>query len=68
MQTEAKNEKKGLGAFFSEVRTELKKVHWPNKKELANHTLTVVITVGVVSGLIYLIDSGLAFLVGKFLS
>lgn len=68
MQTEAKNEKKGLGTFFSEVRTELKKVHWPNKKELTNHTLTVVLTVGVVSGLIYLIDSGLAFLVGKFLS
>lgn len=66
MSTEAK-EKKGLGTFLSEVRVELKKVHWPGKKELLNHTLTVIFTVTVISVLIYLIDSGLSLLVGKFL-
>lgn len=67
MSTEANNEKKGLGNFFSEVRVELKKVHWPTKKVLFNHAGTVLITVAVISTLIYFIDSGLAFIMGKFL-
>ncbi|MBO4992096.1 MAG: preprotein translocase subunit SecE [Firmicutes bacterium] len=34
--------KPGMGAFWKGVRTELKKVVWPTKKELKNYTIVVI--------------------------
>ncbi len=31
--------------FFRQVRSELKKVNWPNKEEVASNTLVVLVTV-----------------------
>jgi preprotein translocase subunit SecE len=43
--------------FFREVRAELKKVSWPNRKELASYTGVVFISVVIVAAMIWLIDS-----------
>lgn len=45
-----------VNKFFKEVRNELKKVQWPNKKELTSYTTLVVGIVAAVSLLIFVID------------
>lgn len=62
------NVKKGIGASLGETRTELKKVHWPSRKELTNYTWIVIFSVFIVSFIIYLIDSGLGFIIEKVIS
>ncbi|CBH22337.1 preprotein translocase subunit [Acetoanaerobium sticklandii] len=67
MSAEA-NVKKGIGTSLRETRTELKKVHWPSRKELTNYTWIVIFSVFIVSLIIYLIDSGLGFIIEKVIS
>jgi preprotein translocase subunit SecE len=43
--------------FFRGVWSELKKVHWPKRKEIVTYTLVVLASVFVVSMLIWIIDS-----------
>ncbi len=43
--------------FFKELRSELKKVIWPTRKETMQYTMIVVGGVAVVSLFIFLIDS-----------
>jgi len=43
--------------FFREVRAELKKVMWPNRHETFVFTVVVLVSVGLVSSLIWIIDS-----------
>ena len=61
---QASTEKFSLWKFLREVRAELKKVHWPTKKELGNYTATVLITVTVIAVLIYLMDRGILAALG----
>lgn len=51
--------RKGFGQFFRELSAELKKVSWPNRKELVNHTIVVLVFVLAFSAVIGLIDLGL---------
>lgn len=53
VQTSASRWKK----FLREVRAELKKVSWPNKKELTSYTGIVFVSVVFVAALIWLIDT-----------
>jgi len=46
-----------LKKFFREVKAELKKVSWPNRQELVSYTGIVFVSVVVVAGLIWAIDS-----------
>ena len=62
------NVKKGIGTSLRETRTELKKVHRPSRKELTNYTWIVIFSVFIVSLIIYLIDSGLGFIIEKVVS
>jgi preprotein translocase subunit SecE len=39
----------GIRRFFRNVAAELKKVNWPNRKELITYTIVVIVTVLVVS-------------------
>lgn len=64
---QASTEKFSLGKFLKEVRAELKKVHWPTKKELGNYTTTVIITVAVIAVLIYLLDQGILAALGMIM-
>ncbi len=43
--SEPKRERTGILQFFSEVKSELKKVAWPNRKEVLNSTIVVLIAV-----------------------
>jgi preprotein translocase subunit SecE len=54
---EQNGEKKGAVQFLKEVRTELNKVSWPTKKELASYTGVVGIAVVVVCALIWVCDT-----------
>lgn len=48
--------------YFTNVYGELKKVHWPGRKQLTGYTGVVLFTVALVALIIWLFDSGLSFL------
>jgi preprotein translocase subunit SecE len=49
-----------IGRFFREVVAELRKVIWPNRKELRNYTVVVVVFVAVMLTIVGLLDLGFA--------
>jgi len=53
--------------FFKNVWSELKKVSWPNKKEMSTYTIVVVISVVLVAVVLWLFDSIFSFLLGLIL-
>ncbi|OPJ54909.1 preprotein translocase subunit SecE [Alkalithermobacter paradoxus] len=57
-----KENAKSLGKFLISTKSELKKVHWPNKKELTNYTTVVLASCLVMALLIWAIDSGIGYL------
>lgn len=57
----------GLKAFFRGVWAELKKVHWPSRKQVATYTGVVIITVLLVAVVISLVDSGLSAILVRVL-
>lgn len=67
--TEKQPEKK-VGFFAKTKRSakatlnELKKVHWPSKKELITYTEVVLVTVAVMAVAIWVVDSVIAGLFG----
>lgn len=46
--------------FFREVRYELKKVSWPNRNEIVTYTVVVVVTVTVLTALVFALDLAFA--------
>ncbi|QQE74657.1 preprotein translocase subunit SecE [Brevibacillus composti] len=48
------------GEFFGDVRSELKKVRWPNRKELTTYTVVVLITVTLLALFFFVIDLGIS--------
>ncbi|MGI6126480.1 MAG: preprotein translocase subunit SecE [Planifilum sp.] len=53
----------GIIDFFKGSVTELKKVRWPNRKELISYTTIVVVTVTLLTLFFTVIDLGIAKLV-----
>jgi len=53
--------------FIRNVLAELKKVHWPNRKELITYTCVVLLAVAFISALIWVVDSALSFLLDQLL-
>jgi len=45
-------------SFFKDVRRELKKVQWPNRRELTTYTTVVLVTVVTVAAVIWVVDLG----------
>jgi preprotein translocase subunit SecE len=45
-----------IGPFLREVQVELKKVSWPDKRQLIEATRTIIIVVLVIAGLIAIMD------------
>ncbi len=65
-QANAKKKNKKKKNFFArlwqsikDLRSEMKKVVWPTKKQLFNNTVVVIITMAVVGAFIWLLDWGL---------
>lgn len=50
---------KGIGNYFKSVRSELKKVSWPNRKELVNYTIVVIAVCALISSIVWLFDTGI---------
>ena len=48
---------KRIGRWFREMRSELKKVVWPSKRQLINNTLVVLACVAVVSIFLFVFDT-----------
>ena len=46
-----------LTRFLREVKSELKKVTWPNRKELTANTIVVLVSVFFAATMIWIIDS-----------
>lgn len=58
--------KKDVTRFFKEIRMELKKVIWPNRKQLINNTTTVLVSCLIVGVLLWVIDLALGQLTSWF--
>lgn len=55
------------GEFFGDVWSELKKVRWPNRKELINYTSVVLFTVVLLAVFFFVIDLGISRLIDLIL-
>ncbi|BCV23235.1 MAG TPA: preprotein translocase subunit SecE [Firmicutes bacterium] len=49
-----------MARFFREVRAELGKVIWPNRSEIVTYTGVVIVSVLLVSALIWVVDSAIS--------
>jgi preprotein translocase subunit SecE len=61
----AKPERTSPAVFVREVRSELRKVIWPTRKELITYTTVAVIFILVMVGIVTGVDTGLTDLVFK---
>ncbi|AUS07615.1 preprotein translocase subunit SecE [Laceyella sacchari] len=53
----------GTSGFFRGSVQELKKVRWPNRQEMVNYTMVVVLTVLVLALFFFIVDQGILQLV-----
>jgi len=53
--------------FFTEVSTELRKVHWPTRQETMAATIVVILVVLIVSLWLGFVDAALSFVFTRFL-
>ena len=59
VQQRRRKERVGLRQFVSEVRTELKRVAWPSRREVTTFTLVTLSTSGFVSLYVLVLDIGI---------
>ena len=53
--------------FFRDVVFELKKVHWPTRKQLFIYTGVVLVAVAVMGVLVWLVDSALSYSISNWI-
>ena len=53
--------------YFSEVRTEMKRVTWPNKQEIYGITVMVILTTFIFGAYFYATDHLFSYIVGRIL-
>ena len=59
--SKVKNWFKGIGKFFRDTASEMKKVVWPSKKQIINNTVVVAVVVVVAAVLIMVLDAVFGF-------
>jgi len=57
-----------IGKFFRETRAEIRKVSWPNRKELFQHTEVVVTSIILVGAVLWLVDLAFGSVLNLFLA
>ena len=57
-----------LTKFLREVKSELKKISWPSKKELTANTIVVLVSVFFAATLIWIIDGFFAQILKAFIA
>ncbi len=70
-KTKEKAKKPG---FFARIKKswklafgEMKKVHWPTRQEITTYTGVVLVTVAIITVLIWIVDSGITALFSLFI-
>lgn len=64
----AKTKKKGrVRLYFRDLKAELKKVVWPDRKQVINNTGVVLVVMGIMAIFLFGVDSGLGAAVGALL-
>ncbi len=53
--------------FFKDVWKELKKVNWPSRKELMQHTAVVIASIAIVAIVVWIMDLGLGSMLNMIL-
>lgn len=61
-----KQEKTKEEGYFKQVRSEMKKVSWPSKKEVMKYTLATLVFCIIVGVFFLLLNFGLSFIKGMF--
>ncbi|SKC92698.1 preprotein translocase subunit SecE [Maledivibacter halophilus] len=57
MAAQTNTKRMGARKYFKSVKSELKKVSWPNRKDLQSYTIVVLVACGLASIGIWLADS-----------
>ena len=57
-----------IGRFFKGVWSELKKVHWPTRREVVTYTGVVLTAVAIVAAMIWVVDMVFSFLLSFILT
>jgi len=57
----------GVKQFLREVKTELKKVTWPSRKDTLSGTAVVLVAVFIIALFLGVVDSGLSALIKELL-
>ncbi|HNX29484.1 MAG TPA: preprotein translocase subunit SecE [Syntrophomonadaceae bacterium] len=61
-QVTIKDRFENIKEYFISVYNELKKVHWPDRRQMVAYTGVVIFAVALVAIIIYLFDMGLSYL------
>ena len=56
-----------FGRFFRDIKSEMKKVVWPTKKQVINNTIIVAVVVVIAAIILSLLDLIFGFGLGMFL-
>lgn len=67
MATKNANATKKSSGYFKSVRSELRKVSWPNRKELTSYTTVVLVMCGLAAVSVGLIDTVFQYVTKLFL-
>lgn len=59
MATQTLSTKEKISTYFKGVKAEIKKVIWPNKKELINYTGIVILISVLIALIVYVLDIGI---------
>lgn len=62
------SKKLNIAKFFRETRAEIRKVSWPNRKELIQHTQVVVTSIILVGAVLWLVDLAFGGILNLFLA
>ncbi len=63
----ANNKLEKVKKFLRGVKSELKKVNWPNKSQLISYTMVVIVTVVLITAFIVAVDLVFSNLIRNFI-
>ncbi|OGP63838.1 MAG: preprotein translocase subunit SecE [Deltaproteobacteria bacterium RBG_13_53_10] len=67
METAIRSKFEAAKQFLREVKTELKKVTWPSRKDTLSGTAVVLVAVFIIALFLGIVDSGLSRLIKELL-
>lgn len=65
--TAKKNPFKAIAKYFREVKSEMKKVIWPSRKQVVNNTAVVIAAVVIIGIFIWVLDAVFQFGIFNFI-